>query len=353
MNTSTDPIRITLPRQPHHHQQVKNLRGSIDSSSSTSESESPRKQDPSSNPRNINSYQSFKFPNSSIDPCETHSGRERGPIMKLFMRSPAPEVIPASSNNTPYSSSLCQSPAGRSSDVLFTQLTVIPDEDPSLRNSIRNSYNIMSLNSLRKQKMDRLRRKLGQDVPFDLVFPSSDTEPKQGIASSLSADVGVLPIPAPHPRKTGRISSARDSISKSTSVHRAKRQSTSRQTIAEPTEPSGSSPPEPEQIARLSLIIESPDEHGVGCAQEFGHSPKSERSLTFESEWTVNTERTEVKLWSTRRGYEGWDPKAPLNASPISRTMSSSPLPPSSMPSNTDWKKKPSSYRKPVPPLIG
>jgi hypothetical protein len=253
------------------------------------------------------------------------------------MNSPTLETIPASPSAN-MSSSLRQSPIDHKSDVLFTQFTIIPDEDASLRNSnTPNSYNLTSLNSLRKQKMDRLRRKLGQDVPFDLVFPSSsDTESDQECRA---------PLPRLR-KKSGRISTARDSISGPVSVHRAKRQSITRQT--------NRSPPEPKQVTtRLSLIIESPDEHGVGCAQEFGHPPKSEQGYKFKSEWTLNTgETTEVKLWSTRRGYEGWHLiESHSNASRPPRTTSSSiplPLPPS-VPLNTELKKKPSSYRKPVP----
>ena len=331
---STDPIHIALPRRPSQHRQTNDFRGSCDSSSSTSSCESPllRKQDPPGNSPSIcNSQVSSTFPVSPIDSCQTRPDSAKVPVMRLFMKSPTLETVPASPSANNTSSSLRQSPIDRKSDVLFTQFTVIPDEDASLRNSTTpNSYNLISLNSLRKQKMDRLRRKLGQDVPFDLVFPSSsDTESEQEYP----------PAPPRLRRRSGRISTARDSISGPISVHRAKRQSITRQI---------NSSPEPKQVTtRLSLIIESPDEHGVGCAQEFGHPPKSEQGTKFKSEWT-----TEVKLWSTRRGYEGWRPiESHSNASQTPRTMSSSiplPLPPS-VPLNTELKKKPSSYRKPVP----
>ena len=278
--------------------------------------------------------------------------------MKLFMNAPTLEVIPDSpspvkSHKTSYPISPRQSPK---SDMLFTQCSVIPVEDPSLRNSTTpNSYSVTSLSSLRKQKMDRLRRKLGQDVPFDLVFPSSDSEPEQNLTPTLPAikECGVL-LPPHTPRlrvNSGRLSSARDSIIGSASVHRAKRHSVSRQTFASSPTDSESS-----DLKRLSFIIESPDEHGVGCAQDLGQPPVLEQGVEFRSEWTVSA-GTEVKLWSTSRRYEGWYPNSPSKASQSPPTISYSlppppALPPKSVPSNTELKKKkPPSYRKPVPPL--
>ena len=328
MNTSADPIHVDLSRRPSHL-----FRGSIDSSSSTSscESLSPRKSTPLCNP-------SESWPSSA-----------KVPFMRLFMKSPTHETIPPSlsSNNTSYSNSPRQSSADRK---VFTQVTVIPDEDSSLRNSITsNSYNITSLSSLRKQKMDRLRKKLGQDVPFDLVFPSSDTESERSMTPNLSADIGkecsVLSSPTlPRRGDSGRISTAHDSISGFTSVHNAQPQSIAKKNMTTPTVFSRSEPKH--NTTRLSLIIESPDEHGVGCAQEFGIPPKPEQGAKFQSEWSVNKGETEVKLWSTRKGYEGW---RPTNASQTPPTISSFPPPPS-LP-NVPLK-KPSSYRKPVPPLL-
>ncbi|KAF8810565.1 hypothetical protein BYT27DRAFT_7091459 [Phlegmacium glaucopus] len=353
-----NPIHIVFPRRPSQRRLTKTSRESIDSPSSTSSCESPsslgrRTPSVSCNSQSISSYHSrASTPVSSIESHESWPGKAKGPVMRLVMKSPTLDTIPASPspNNMSFPNSPLQSPIDRSSDVSFTQFTLIPNEDSSPRNSIiLNSYNITSLNSIRKQKMDRLRRKLGQDVPLDLVFPSdtADSEPSI-IIPDLSADVNEACSahrpPTPRVRKTsGRISTARDSIAESASVHRAKRQ-------AQPPSSSrpGSALSAPRQITTsLSFIIESPDEHGIGCAEEFGQSPKPGNNTTFKSEWTVSTGGAEIKLWSTRRGYEGWHPKSPSKSSQISPRP---PLPPSFL-SNTESKKRPSSYRKPVPPI--
>ena len=277
------------------------------------------------------------------------------------MKAPTLETILASPSPSSTSFSNPPSPVVRTSDVLFTQF--IPEqEDASLRNiTNRNSCNITSLSSLRKQKMDRLRRKLGQDVPLDLVFPSSpsessDTDSESSISQDLSTDVikecgALLPRPPLRRKSSSRLSTSRDSIADSASVHRAKRQaqiSVSRSTLRDSR--SGSAPSEPKQ--RLSFIIESPDEHGIGCAEEFGQSPKAEQK--YKAEWSVSSGAAEVKVWSTRRGYEGWHLKSPpsntLQTPSLCLPPPLSPSPPS-LPSNTELKKKPSSYRKPVPPI--
>ena len=245
------------------------------------------------------------------------------------------------------------------SKELFTQCSVIPDKDSSLLNSTDpDSYNITSLSSLRKQKMDRLRKKLGGDVPLDLVFPSSDSESERSFTPTLPSSIKecnvFLPPPPPPPppptlrlrKNSGRLSSARDSIVGCASVHRAKRQLVAKESLTHSATKSEFSEPK-----RLSFIIESPSEHGVGCTQDFTQPHESDQGAEFRSEWSVS----EVKLLSTRRGYEGWRPNPPSKSSKSPPDMSSS-LPPSpsrkSIPSNTESKKKPPSYRKPVPRLI-
>jgi len=305
-----DPVHIELARWPA---QLKKLRGSIESSSARSSCDSLP-------PRKPPSWRSAKVP-----------------VLGLFRKSTTLEPIPASPSPSKAShpNSSPRSSMDSKSDVVFTQITVVPDEDSSLPNSsTSDSYNITSLSSLRKQKMDRLRRKLGEDVPLDLVFPSSsDTESERSITPNLPTAPSTL-----HRRR----STACDS------VQLANRQSITEKTIITTT-PIVSSPNR--LSTRLSLIIESPDEHGVGCAQEFGLAPKPDQGAKFKSEWTVNKGGTEVQLWSTRKGYEGW---LPTNASQTPPTMSSSRPPPPNVPLNTttELKKKPSSYRKPVPSFL-
>lgn len=364
MNRIIDFTCTSSPRRHSQRQLSKTCReSSFGSTSSTSSCESPsshrtRSSYISNSIHALNSYHSrasTTSPVESINSLESWPGKVKGPIMKLVMKTPTLEMIQPSSSpkNMSFPNSPPQSPNNLSSDVLFT---FIPNEDTPPRNSaIPNSFNLTSVNGLRKQKMDRLRRKLGQDVPFDLVFPTDTDTESEPSTPDLSPDVnqtcGVLPLPIPRVRKPlGRISTARDSIVESASVHHAKRHvqpsSISRPTVTHARVRSASS--EPEQITpTLSFIIESPDEHGMGCSEEFGHSPKPGNNTKFKSEWTVSTGEAKVKVWNTRKGYEGWHSK-----SPPTTQMPPTP-PPSPPPTNTQpqSKKKPSSYRKPVPPI--
>lgn len=56
---------------------------------------------------------------------------------------------------------------------------------------------------------------------------------------------------------------------------------------------------------KLFSIIESPDEHGSGCSEEFGFSGPGTPS-SMESEWYGSDDESAVGSWSTRRGYQGW-----------------------------------------------
>ena len=358
-----DPIHIAFPRRPSQHRQINASRESINSSSSTSsyETPSPRKRsltdsESCNSPfiRSDNSLASPTSPVNLINSCEVWPRRSKGPVMRLCMKAPTLEMIPDSSSpdKTTFPHSPRRSP---DSDALFTQCSVIPDKDFSLRNSTTpNAYNITSLSSLRKQKMDRLRKKLGQDVPFDLVFPSSDSGSERSISPILPSstkEFSVLLPPPPTPRRkdSGRLSNARDSIVGCASVHHAKRQAVTKQTLSHASTKSEFFEPK-----RLSFIIESPNEHGVGCAQDFGQPHELELGAEFSSEWSVSA-GTEVKLWSTRRGYEGWRPNPPSKTlqSPPTTPYSLPPSPSKSVPSNTEpLKKKPPSYRKPVPRLL-
>lgn len=265
----------------------------------------------------------------------------KGPNLEMIENSPPPE-------NTSYPIPR-QSP---NSDVLFNQCSVGPDEASLPFSTTPNSYSITSLSSLRKQKMDRLRKKLGQDVPFDLVFPSSDTESERSITPILPSSVKecsvLLPPPTPRRReKSGRLSRARDSIVGCASVHHAKRQSVPNRTLTTTT-PTKLESSEPK---RLSFIIESPNEQG--CAQDSGQPHELEQGAEFRSEWSVSA-GTDIKLWSTRKEYEGWHSNSPSKASQLPPTMpySTQPTPPKSVPLKTEPKKKPPSYRKPVPRLL-
>jgi hypothetical protein len=237
--------------------------------------------------------------------------------------------------------------------------------------------------------MDRLRKKLGSGVPLDLVFPkekvSERSENNPAAVSSANVNKDCPPLPPPKPRltkkATGRIAHSRDSISDVATIHRARRQSHT-PSAAKPTHKKSRSAPLPAPPAlshaefkrvkeKLSFIIESPDEHGSGCSEEFGLSRASTNDTDLRF---VNAHRTEIKFWSTRKGYEGWNPRSArslTNLPSISTfTLSSfdddgsdidpaespascatSPISPVSVESlpTTEAKKRPSSYRKPPP----
>lgn len=225
---------------------------------------------------------------------------------------------------------------------------------PSPRDSfvLETKFIIPTANSLRKQKMDRIRKKLGAEVPLHLVFPK-DTEAEKTPRISPRVTVSSLtepphlnvdkacpplpPLPAARPRKhTGpRISHARDSIADASTIHRARRQ-VQASTGANPalrhrkslTASIASSDFRRAQH-RLSFIIESPDEHGAGCAEDFGlHVSRvtSDADGDVMSEWFG----ADIKLWSARIGQEARNSTASVAS---------------------ERKKRSSSYRKPPPPV--
>jgi hypothetical protein len=171
--------------------------------------------------------------------------------------------------------------------------------------------------------MERLRRKLGDDVPIDLVFPQEAEVTDVPFPVLEEKKLPILPV-MPVSQKAPRISSARDSISYD-SPHHAR---------GKPVAPKASSlPPLPAKAddirvlrekrhyakgqhnvrasldmrdtkARLCVIVESPSEHGSSWSEEFG---VSRYQTVLESEWYMSDDdEAKVRNWSTRRGYEGW-----------------------------------------------
>ncbi|KAF8875911.1 hypothetical protein BD779DRAFT_1678017 [Infundibulicybe gibba] len=78
-----------------------------------------------------------------------------------------------------------------------------PESDPSYH------FTIPTPTALRKQKIDRLRRVLGEDVPTALVFPAPVSD-----ASDDDSEVVIelAPTPRPQKRTTRKIMHARDSL---------------------------------------------------------------------------------------------------------------------------------------------
>jgi hypothetical protein len=85
------------------------------------------------------------------------------------------------------------------------------------------AFNIPSNNSLRLAKMERLRRKLGDDVPIHLVFPDDEDIASESSTDYTSPDTDMIhwrplpplptdDLPTLRPRPNSRLSNARDSI---------------------------------------------------------------------------------------------------------------------------------------------
>ncbi|KAF9044300.1 hypothetical protein BJ165DRAFT_1528857 [Panaeolus papilionaceus] len=387
---------------------TKTRTSSMDSSSSDSSSNSPVKLSLQRNPRSDSPRNTER--RSSSRPSTPSSiavqeswpvNQNKSPVLRLAVQSPL-DTIPASPDPTsttfnmeplaqaldlPTSSS--PRPSSSHSDSLDFFNGVAPELASSLQST---SFIIPSRTSIRKQKLDRLRKKLGCEVPLNLILsqvgdlddsdvspsrPASRTDSRhQYSLQSYASSGGESPKPIPRMKKptTAKIASARDSIEESTfsgKIHRAKRQLASagltkkagkkaaaKKTRQEEVPPSPrpviSSPTDFRVIKeKLSLIIESPEEHGTGCSEEFGLSRVSTRSSSTGSSASMARSATslfdsgdaDVRMWSTRKGYEGWRPSTPSDASSTPPTTPSSPV------STQGLVRRSSSYRKPPPPV--
>ncbi|KAJ7220739.1 hypothetical protein GGX14DRAFT_431907, partial [Mycena pura] len=136
------------------------------------------------------------------------------------------------------------------------------------------AFVIPSANSLRRQKMDRLRRKLGDGVPLDLVFPDEETHPVPMLhsASWASSDEDVssqrAARPPPH-----RIRAARNP------PHAAR--------LAPPPPPVKAPSPTPRAAKKLSIIAEheeacppSPSDRGPKDSERYEGDTEAEFAQT-------------------------------------------------------------------------
>jgi len=189
------------------------------------------------------------------------------------------------------------------------------------------------IDNARKKKMDRLRKKLGHHIPVDLVFPgtgvSREHEDSSSSSDESSVDAHTLACassPVPSRKSKPKIAKARDSVSGSLIVHHAPRNPTNTKATLDsdslssnvpplPSRPplvqkSSSQDPESTTTRKLVAIIESPDEHGMtgSCTEDFGRARASSRgsNSSDSAQWNRPEAESEIKQWSTRRGYEGW-----------------------------------------------
>jgi len=240
--------------------------------------------------------------------------------------------------------------------------------------ALTTSFIIPSVNTLRKQKMDRLRRKLGADVPFELVFPNDgDSDDRDSVLEQ--ADVSPLTTPEELPAAASLTSpegppalasqiqepvilKEEEPLSLAPSLSRKRLPRSTSSHDLTPTQPAQNQvPPMPQNPPRyrrprtapaapnahalgfkrvkekLSLILETPDEYGN--SQQQG-APLSRVSSTdssdFQSEWYRSAAGSQSSFWDSQ-----------------STTSTNITTPASSSPAVSI--KRPSSYRKPPPPI--
>ncbi|KAH6909748.1 hypothetical protein BKA70DRAFT_175232 [Coprinopsis sp. MPI-PUGE-AT-0042] len=162
----------------------------------------------------------------------------------------------------------------------------------------------------RKNKMDRIRKRLGEDVPVDLVFPA-----RTGYSRRSASVESVILVDFPTPRvprtkkPLGTIAGARNSLVEVNGIHKAPRSSTSStsSSCSSSSSPSSSPidaaapplPPKSPSALRtasknesLLAIFESPDEN---C-------PSARNSGCAEVAWSAS----EIKAWSANQECETW-----------------------------------------------
>ncbi|KAG7095267.1 hypothetical protein E1B28_006040 [Marasmius oreades] len=230
---------------------------------------------------------------SSHTEASWSSHSTRPPLLRLALSS-------FSQRRSSISSRCLSSPTSSNTsdeeDARFTLQTHV-EENP--RDSlISPTFRIPSLNTVRLQKMDRIRKKLGDGVPVELVFPVADSDAEANtshlktstvvhITSSLDTlAFTTLPPPPPPPPPSHRArpvrshyAGARDSIV-STSAHRGPRVKRKPVPKLDPTDPPNT--PSKSKHNRLSLILETP--HEVDILIESKVSYTSERISEWFSE---------------------------------------------------------------------
>lgn len=212
---------------------------------------------------------------------------------------------------------------------------------------------ISSQNSIRKQKMDRLRRKLGSCVPLDLVFPSitndtpdsstgSGMNPKEQCSLLSTASYQQTKITAGASRFTDArdpVMSLSDALAASVALARSQNLSPPKHNVQQ-KRPRSAPAAEFRLKERLSLIMESPEEHRLSCSdnRDLGGYEDSESNPTNA---VINQTIYPTQL-SKRPAT------APASVSTSRKTLEASGDSPTV---GRSLKKKPSSYRKPPPPL--
>lgn len=338
-----DPINITLSPGPSQRRLTKSSPRSFDSTSSGSSSSSSslaRTTSFSSRLYSVGHKRGTTSPGpldlSEDWPCDT-----KVPILRLPVESLS-TVTPVSFIDT----GAVSHPRSTDEDLPTDQSTLTQTIaiDISPRDSATISVSTTpSPNSIRKQKMDRVRRKLGSCVPFDLVFPSitkdspdSDSSTGSGLNSTQQAKTAA---------GVARFTDARDSamslsdaIAASVALARSQNLSPPKHNVRE-KRPRSAPAAEFRLKERLSLIMESPEEHQLSFSDnhDLGGYEDSESNLTDAV--------TNQNFHSTRLSKRPATAPASISTSKTWEFSGDSP------PVEKSVKKKPPSYRKPPPPL--
>ncbi|KAK7052075.1 hypothetical protein R3P38DRAFT_3386623 [Favolaschia claudopus] len=209
-------------------------------------------------------YSSKSGRNSPFENPKSYRGNESWPkadrpFLRVAVKNPSKlETIP-------------QSPPPYSQEPPHASFTIRPVPASHTHAPPPPSFAIPTANTLRRQKMDRLRRTLGDGVPLDLVFPDEETQPVPLLrtSSSSSSSEEDFPQRAPPPR----IRAARDSLL----IPNAQR-------MPQPVRPAPPPPPmstrtmpalTPRELKKLSMIAER--------AEDAEFSPPSPDRVSMDS----------------------------------------------------------------------
>ena len=278
-------------------------------------------------------------------PCDT-----KAPILLLPVESLSTAALASFIDNLDTG----LDPHPRSLDEVFlpNQSTLTPtipiDISPHDSATVSISTN-PSPNSIRRHKMDRLRRKLGSCVPFDLVFPSI-TEDAPDCSGLNPKEQRVLVSTVSHQQTkitagASRFTDARDpamslsdAIAASVALARSQSLSPPKHNVRQ-KRPRSAPAAEFRLKERLSLIMESPEEQRLSCSDDhdFGGYEDSESRLAKPS---INQTVCPTLL-----------PKRPATAPASISTPQTWESSGGSPTVKRSLKKRPSSYRKPPPPL--
>ncbi|KAF9067959.1 hypothetical protein BDP27DRAFT_1422395 [Rhodocollybia butyracea] len=275
-------------------------RGSVDSTSSGSSLNTRPRSRWSSRPSSRqNSRTSSPSSHSSRSASSAYTddillNNDAKPLLRLAMTSPSL----GNQTRSPLDELLFYSDDELDSNAEDLRYTIRPTLEPS-RDSFAASpaFHIPSSNSLRMAKMDRIRRKLGDDVPLQLVFPDEeDVESVSVDSCSTSLDKPFVtvhwsslpPLPIEEPAITighNRLSNTRDSLLIPTyrQVHRIKRKPVPNFDLDKPEISHLSLDAERHrEKERLSLILELPHEHDGDSEEEVDMpaTPQADGSLS-------------------------------------------------------------------------